>query len=394
LSEDIRSLIDRLCGWIAERLDADAVATAKRRHADVLAGRETDYLPVIFETPMPETAEMPDFDWRQRFEDPDKSLYMQLRDIVLPRATGGGDYVPGVRPDLGTINCQTVFGAGYKVPAHTRTVIHEYVPKEKLAAFEVPEDVSAEGVIPRMVEHLTHHRDALAARGLGELVDVWHCDQQGPFDIAAMVRGHEIFTDFYEDPEFVHDLMGKTADVYLKVTRLCKRLNGEGDGAGNALGIWMERGAARMCGDSDILVSPQQHRQFILPYEKRAFDALGGGWMHYCGGEAGFSKPEGLHLHDLYASIETCHGLNWTTAGDWIGEMRRLKELGVAHLGTVPREPDEPLGAYYDRVLSPYDRRWGLVFGMTWGGGPQLREGEHEGATEAWRAAQDRRFGT
>ncbi len=394
MSESVSALIDRLCELIAYRLDAEAVRTARRRHGDVMAGRETDYLPIIVEAPVSETAEWPVFDWKQRFEDPEKSLYMQLKDTVLPRAAGGGDYIPGVRPDLGTINCQTVFGAGYRVPEHTRAVIDSYVPKEQLAAFEVPEDISAEGVIPRMVEHLTHHQEVLADRGLGGLISVWHCDQQGPFDIAAMVRGHEIFVDFYEDEDFVHDLMSRATDVYIKVTRLCKRLNHEGDGPGNALGIWMERGAVRMCGDSDILVSPELHERFILPYQKQAFDALGGGWMHYCGGEAGYSKPEGLHLHELYARVDTLAGLNWTTAGDWIAEMRRLSELGLVHIGTVPREPDEPLEDYYARVLSAYDRRWGLIFGMTWGGGPQLRAGEHSRAVEAWREAQDRYFGS
>ncbi|MFP3937988.1 MAG: hypothetical protein ACLFVW_06565 [Phycisphaerae bacterium] len=393
MPEPVSKLIDRLSELVAYRLDAEAIRRAKRRHADVMAGRETDYLPVIFEAPVSETADWPAFNWRQRFEDPEKSLYMQLKDMVLPRAAGGGDYVPGVRPDLGTINCQTVFGAGYQVPEHTRAVIDTYMPKDRLAEFEVPEDVSCEGVIPRMVEHLEHHRDALASRGLGELISVWHCDQQGPFDIAAMVRGHEIFIDLYEDGDFVHDLMSKCTDVYVKVSRLCKRLNGEGDGPGNALGIWMERGAVRMCGDSDILVSPRQHEEFILPYQKRAFDALGGGWMHYCGGQAGYNRPEGLHLHELYAKIDTLAGLNWTTAGDWIGEMRRLKDLGLVHIGTVPREDGESLEDYYARVLSAYDRRWGLIFGMTWGGGPELRDGEHGGAVQAWREAQDRYFG-
>ena len=41
-----------------------------------------------------------------------------------------------------------------------------YPSKEALAAFEVPDDLSGLGVLPRMIEHMRHHVAALRERGL------------------------------------------------------------------------------------------------------------------------------------------------------------------------------------------------------------------------------------
>ncbi len=393
MPHDVGGLLDRVCEMIAERARPERIAAAKRRHADVMAGRETDYLPIIFGAPPPrEAADWPSFDWLERFHDPGKSLFMQLKEVALPRICTDSDYVPGVRADLGTINCQTVFGAEWRVTGENRSVITKYVPKEELAVFEVPEDVSGLGVLRRVVEHMEHHVEALRRRGLGGLVSVYHCDQQGPFDIAAMTRGHDIFLDLYEDPGFVHHLMGLCADVYVKVTKLCKRIAGEVPGGpGNAVSVWMEAGAVRMCGDSDILVSPEAYREFIQPYERRAFERLGGGWYHYCGGWEGTGRAEGLHLHEAYAEIPLLRGLNWTTAGDWLGEMRKLARLGLVHVGTLPRPKDEPLDDYFRRALSPYDGRRGLLLGGMWQP-PWLWDGERQRAAAAWRRVQDEVF--
>jgi len=330
---------------------------------------------------------LPAFNWAEQWHDPDKSLYEQLKG-VLSAVAGGSDAVPGVRADMGVINCMTVFGAKYVVPEHTKPVISRYVPKQALRDFQVPQEVSSFGVMPRMIEHMEHHLAVLRDRGLGGLVSVYHCDQQGPFDIAAQARGHEIFVDLYEDADFVHELMAKCTQVYAAVSRLCKRINGEPLDGGNTVGVWMQNGGVRMCGDSDILVGAAQYKEFIQPYQREAFEQFGGGWLHYCGGWKGTGRMEGLHLHELYAEIEGLRGLNWTTGRDWLGEMRRLKNLGLVHIGGVPRNDGESLEEYFRRALSPYDRRCGMIFQH-----PELKGREADVALEAWHSAQDEIFG-
>ena len=388
MGDSPEGLLDRVCDLVAGRIDAGRIAAAKRRQADMFALRPSDSIPIVLGAAVPEAAGLPDFDWAEQFHDPAKSLYVQLRDDVLPRLAAGGDYVPAVRADTGVVNCMTVFGAEYVVPTYTKPVVTRYVPKEALVEFEVPADVSGLGCLPIMVEHMEHHRAALGEHGLWEQVRLIHCDQQGPFDIAAQARGHDIFIDLYEDPAFVHALMAKCAAVYVAVSRLCKAYAPSPMAGGAGGGYWMDNGTVRMCGDSDILISPDHHREFVAPYQQRALGAMGGGWLHYCGGMPGFKRQEGLHLHAIYAGIDGLRGLNWTTAGDWIGEMRRLARLGLCHVGTVPRGEGETLAGYFRRVLSPYPRRTGLVFE-----GPGLRDGEADRAVDVWREVQDEVYG-
>ena len=385
MADDVKALLDRICGMISERIDRDRIATAKRRQAAAFAQDAGEWLPMSLGKSAPQVKELPSFDWRQQWHDPAKSLYMQLKNVVGGVA-GPGDNVPGVRSDTGVINCMTIFGAGFDVPPHTKPIVTRYVPKEALVDFEVPQDISSLGIMPRVIEHMEHHKAVLAAAGLGDAISVYHCDQQGPFDVAAQTRGHEMFTDMYEDPGFAHELMRKSTDAYIAVSKLCKKINGEPLTSGNAVGYWIENGGVRMCGDSDILIGPELFRQFVQPYQQRAFQAFGGGWLHYCGGARGYGRCEGLHLHELYAGIDGLRGLNWSTAGDWLGQMRRLRALGVVHVGGLPREEGETLEQYFRRALGVYDERKGLIFH------PEVKAGEHDRAMELWHELQDERF--
>jgi hypothetical protein len=385
---DTSALLDRVAALIHSCFSADRLADAKRRQADMFALRPSDYIPMTLCREVPEAKDLPNFDWAERFHDPAKSLYMQLKDSCLPRVAGGGDVVPAVRPDTGVINCMTVFGAEFDAPAHTRPVVTRYVPKERLVEFQPPEDVRCRGIMPRVVAHMEHHVAVLRRLGLWDAVRLVHCDLQGPWDIAAQSRGHDIFLDVYEDPAFVHGLMKKCAQVFVSVARLCKRFDPSPIAGGGGGEFWMTNGTVRMCGDSEILVSAAQHREFIAPYAQEALRAMGGGWFHYCGGMPGFKRREGLHLHEIYASIEGLRGLNWTTAGDWLGEMRRLRDLGLCHVGTLPRAEGEGLADYFRRALSPYPKRTGMIFDQ-----PHLRPDELLGALDLWRKVQDEVYG-
>jgi len=386
VSQDVQALLNEVCEQVAAKVDRERIQTARRRHANMFEWRDEDYMPILFGTFLPSSLEGVKFNWNEQFYDPAKSLFIQML-TVHRQVSGPSDAVPGVRADTGVINCMTIFGAGYQVPEHTKPVIDRYVPKEQLAEFEVPDDISEMGVMPRVREHMEHHLAVLRKWGLDDVVSVYHCDQQGPFDIAAGCRGHEVFLDFYEDPDFLHALLEKATDVYIKVTKFCKALNGEGDGPGNAVGKWMNRGATRMCGDTDILLSPDLYKTFVQPRSARALATLGGGWLHYCGGVTGYNRPEGLHLHELFAHQPDLKGLNWTTAGDWAAEMRKLKELKLVHIGGFPREAGSTLEEHWRRLLSIYDRRCGLILE-----GAGLREGEEDGAMDLWHRLQDEMF--
>ncbi|HUS48010.1 MAG TPA: hypothetical protein VM098_07820 [Phycisphaerae bacterium] len=383
MREDAKSLLRRTLELACELIDADRVATAKRRQADMFAWRRSDYVPITFGAEVEALRHLPDFDWARQFAEPAVSLYMQMKDVIRA-SVGGSDYVPTVRADTGVINGPSILGAPFKVPAHTKPVISGHISKDRLAAFEVPDDIRGLGVIPTMVEHTQHHLAALAEAGLADRVGVRHCDTQGPFDIAAQAYGHdEIFLGLYVDGDFVHELMAKCTDIYITLSRLSKQLAGHPIGQGYANEYWMDPGSVRLCDDSGILVSAEQYAEFLAPYLGKAFEPFGGGWIHYCGGIPDGNRPEGLHLHELYCAVPNMRGLNFTTGKDWPAEIGKVIASKVVYLGGLPRGEDEPLDGYFRRVLSLCDGRRGMIFSAS------VRPDELPAAMGTWHRLQD-----
>ena len=382
---EVSEAIDRVCESARNRLKPERVRLAKERQAAVFAWREPDYLPLTFHAPAPELDGLPCYDWRERWHEPDKSFLEQMK-AVVGCAAAESDALPSLRADTGVVNGPSLFGAGFGVPPHTKPVVTQYVAKEKLAAFALPDDIRPLGIAPRIVEHMEHHLALLRKHGLADSVGMHHCDTQGPFDIAEQTRGHDFFTDLYEDPAFVEHLMTQATRAYVALNRLCKSLNGEPPSGGNASGFWMERGGVRLCDDSGILLSPRLYEEQILPHQAKALAEFQGGWIHYCGGVPGGGRREGLHLHDAYLKIPALRGLNFTTGHDQAAEVRKVIGKKVAYIGGFPRGKDEALEDYFRRVLSLCPGKRGILFG------PELRPGEHPRALDAWHKCQEEMF--
>jgi len=383
VSEDVRDLIARVCEKID--VDQDTLSAGKRRQAAMFAGREADYIPICFGAPAEGLGDLPTFDWRQQFYDPAKSLYMQLRGAV-GAARARSDRAFGVRADLGVTTVPSIFGVGIAVPEHTKPWCTANVSKDVLVSFEVPDDISDLGVMPRLREHMQHHAQVLAEHGLGDVITVHHCDTQGAFDIACQARGHDFFLDLYDDPAFAHRLMEQSVKAYVAVSRLCKNLNGEPLHAGNASGIWSESGGVRACDDSGILLREDVFREFVLPYHCKSLRPFGGGWMHYCGGVKNGNRWEGVHLHDAYLSADEIKGLNFTTGGDMCFEVAKISRTGkFAYVG-FDRDRDESLEDYFLRVVSCLESRRGLIFMAA------LRGDEWCRAKDVWHSVQDQRL--
>ncbi|HOX36418.1 MAG TPA: uroporphyrinogen decarboxylase family protein [Candidatus Brocadiia bacterium] len=380
MPDNIADLLERVCEAIT--VNPHALSDGRRRQAATFANREADYLPICFGAPVPELSGLPDFNWSEQFHDPAKSLYTQLRSQA-GRLRAGSDSIAGVRADLGVICVPSVFGIGYTVPEQTKPWTTERVPLEILKEFKVPEDVSALGVMPRLIEHTQHHLTILRERGLSDSIPVHHCDLQGAFDIACQSRGHDIFTDMYDDPGFVHRLMEQSAKAYIVVGKLCKRLSGEPLNSGNASGLWSETGGVRACDDSGILLNEGMFREFIQPYHVKTLEAFGGGWMHYCGGVRGGGRREGIHLHAAYLENPWLRGMNFSTGGDMAAQVSKIAAAGRFAYVSFERGGEESLGAYFRRVLSCLTRRKGLIFEAL------LRKDEWRQAKEEWHAAQD-----
>ena len=377
-----------LCDLARRSIDPAKTERIKQRHAAIFRWEDADSIPMMFSRNVPELdqLDLPEYNWNEQFHDPAKSFIPQM--IALIRAAASGsDYLPSLRADTGVVNAPSIFGSVIDIPPHTKPVVKDYPSKETLAAFEVPGDIRGLGIIPQVIEHTEHHLQVLKEEGLEEIIELHHCDTQGPFDIAEQARGVNLLTDVYEDPDFVHHLMRQCTRAYIALNDLHKELTGGDRQRGNASGFFMDPGGVRMCDDSGIVVSPDTFAEFIQPYQIEAFAPFGAGWLHYCGGVPEGGRSEGLHLHDLYLANPYIRGLNFTTGQDLSAEIRKITAAKVNYIGGVPRKEEETLAAYFHRVLSLCPGRKGMFFR------PELRPGEEDRAMEEWRRAQDDCFG-
>lgn len=99
----------------------------------------------------------------------------------------------------------------------------------------------------------------------------------GPFTLAAELRGGEICVDMLADPEYYHRLMGFLTDAIIaRMTAYRRRLNMpiQADDFGYA-------------DDSVAMLGVEQFRELVMPYHKRIIDAFWTGrgrlGIHLCG---------------------------------------------------------------------------------------------------------------
>ncbi|MHC4983163.1 MAG: hypothetical protein ACYTF6_08355 [Planctomycetota bacterium] len=120
---------------------------------------------------------------------------------------------------------------------------------------------------------------------------------RSPLDAANGIRGTELFTEMYTDPQRVHRLVDFCAEWMLQVEsflndnvrRPCPK------GWGTAVwGTWLPDGGLFVNGDPVGLISREMALEFEQPYTAKLFTNTGGGFFH--------NHTVGLYQADLVSS--------------------------------------------------------------------------------------------
>lgn len=113
-----------------------------------------------------------------------------------------------------------------------------------------------------------------------------------PLDLAEALRGTEIYTDFYDDPEGVHELLDFCATATIQfaedIYALARKYLGEEEYA-----MWYLDGVINMSEDIACMISPEIYREFEAPHTQRVINHFGRGHMH-------------CHSRALYLVKEIC----------------------------------------------------------------------------------------
>jgi hypothetical protein len=178
---------------------------------------------------------------------------------------------------FGTAQVAAAFGCEIVVPENNLPACgsHVLAAAEDVAALETP--ALTAGWYGKLAEWT-----ALWKQVLPPGIHIQHPDIQSTFNTAHLVRGNDIFTDFYDAPEAVGALLDKVTDYMLELTpHLKSMISDDPDWFFDWNAMW--KGAARISNCSMQMIAPELYREHVLPRDVRFFEGIGGGRMHYCG---------------------------------------------------------------------------------------------------------------
>ena len=326
----------------------------KDRIADVLENKEVDVLPLIFWRPQNTSVPGKTYNMEEQFYDKEKMLYGHLEEIA-DCAQNAFDAPICIRPNFGTIFIPAMFGLKYELPKDTFAWITSHLTKGEIKKFKIPH-LSEVDMMKKAIEYLQFFKEKLP-----EWIHIYLPDTLGPFEIAHSVYGDNIFYEIYDDPSFIHYLLDLCTEIYIQVTEKLKKVIGEERGScyhGHALvrGIYLRNGGTRISEDSATLISPKHIDEFVIPYDKKALNAFGGGFVHFCG--------ENDYLLESFLKLNEVRAINLGNPEmyDFDITMQKFVDYRKCYFGLWPKEKSKTLEEYIFRIKqSTNGGRRGLI---------------------------------
>ncbi len=304
------------------------------------------------------TTDWPTHLYSELFYDREKMLLDELS-FVYEGALIGDDKMYTIRANYGIGIIPSLFGCPVTVKEGENMPwvghLESWDEVKQIIAQGVP-DLSG-GLMTEVSETEAFFQEALSPYPrLRETVHIHVCDTQGPFNIAAEILGPRIYTDLYDEPQMLHELLRVVTETYIAVTKAQKEALGEGYTSGYNWHYRL-RGGARIAEDFALSISPRAYEEFVKPYNERAFAPFEGGYLLYCG--------QGEQVLDLIMRTGGVNGiLVWSEeAQDLLTISEKAKPQGVALLwmGPLPSPLKLKRGVILEQVVSSVEEGRALM---------------------------------
>lgn len=258
-------------------------------HCRALNWEKVPRLPIVMRYPFPANMPFHPFPHGQIFADIEKMLFNELvyafGTSILLREQVGDDLPLSIRPNFGTVLVASLFGARIEqVDDHWPWVRHFDTFDEFRAILDKnPRDIH-QGWCPRVIECYERYHDILSAYPiLRRLVKIVLPDLQGPLDTADLLRGSEIYSDFYEHPDILNEILSWLADAQVFLAESFRPFTSDGPEGHTHQHAVMIRGNILIRNDSAVMISPAMYREQVAGHDARVLRALQGGGIHSCG---------------------------------------------------------------------------------------------------------------
>ena len=214
--------------------------------------------------------------WEERLADPLVMLKAEL-DNLRHHLEMEDDCVPTVRVEFGTAQIAAAFGCKIFIPPNSLPAAGSYVLKNSSDVYKLKMPSLKAGWYEKLCDYTE-----VFLENLPKGVHIQHPDIQSTFNTAHLIRGNDIFLDFYDDPEALCTLLDTVTDYMIKLVPYLKgMISSDREWFFDWGSMW--KGTARISNCSMHMISPDFYRDYVLPRDMRLMESIGGGRIHYCG---------------------------------------------------------------------------------------------------------------
>jgi uroporphyrinogen-III decarboxylase len=268
-------------GYLEDGLDAPHIERTKKNIQKALRFEDLDAVPLEVSYPC---EKFEGYSVKETFEDLEKMMVAQL--LPLCRLVETKDAtIPMIRANYGVGILPSLFGLECTILENNLPWVSHLASTDKVKSLVgkgIPNLRSGYGgkvfdTHEYFYGQLSKYPKCAAA------IQVYHPDLQGPFDVAHLIWGADIYYAIYDEPELVHELMGLVSDTYIAFLKALKQ--NIADEAGDFVYHWMTmyRGKLLIRNDSATNLSKEMYEEFVRPYDEKLLSAFGGGSIHFCG---------------------------------------------------------------------------------------------------------------
>jgi hypothetical protein len=246
--------------------------------------------------------------------DYDNMIYHQLHRCNDQLESGGGELLC-FRSDYGTGILPSLFGAEIFVMPYEQDSLPGVKHLEN--AKEILEGMMASGKLPDVksgyalktfeaAEHLVNRLKDYPK--ISKYVHIYMPDTESPISVAEAILGNDLYYMFFDEPDFVKDLLKYITDVFLVYSKVWHR---EFPPFSDKYRIdWglLHKGHTLIRNDAAVNISGDLYEEFVAPNDARILKEMDGGIVHFCG--------RGDHFIDRLVKLNGLYGINMSQP-DW-----------------------------------------------------------------------------
>jgi hypothetical protein len=287
--------LDELLEFLEDNIDLNFEKEKENLYLDTIDYKKVPFLPI--QIAYPKDKSINEYPYEETFNEPEKMLYNEL---TLGLDTGSinsvynsvklKDYFPlHIRSNHGIGLISSLFGAEYKIINNNMPWVEPYKninEINQIISNGIPEFNS--DLLKKVINDYQYFNNKLKQYPVCyKAIKITQPDLQGPFDIAHLLCGANIFLYLYDYADLMHQLLDLITTVYIEFKKYLENLNLLTDRAGEDT-IYIHgaiyKGNVLIKDDTALVnLSENMYEEFSKQYNEKIIKAFGKSSLHYCG---------------------------------------------------------------------------------------------------------------